>query len=119
MRSWAEAVGVSGMIVLSIIFLSIGLFARGQGLKIDWWSRSLGAERRHLRILESVASLRRYIEGMLAVTDVVELYACWEGDWEEACESRREVTPDHFGGDAFDLTQRQLLIVRAELSCKA
>jgi len=35
MRSWAEAVGVSGMIALNIIFLSIRLFARSQGLKID------------------------------------------------------------------------------------
>ena len=67
---------------------------------------------------ESVASLRRYIEGMLAVTDAVELYACWEGDWEEPCESRREVTPDYFGGDAFELRQREHLLVRAELSCK-
>ena len=62
---------------------------------------------------ESVASLRKYLEGLVTATVTVELYACWEGDWEEPCESRREVTVDYFGGESFDLQQRELLIVRA------
>lgn len=64
---------------------------------------------------ESVASLRRYLERMIDTDGTVELYACWEGDWDEPCDSRREVTLEYFGGDSFEIRQRELLLVRAPL----
>ena len=64
---------------------------------------------------ESVASLRRYLDRMVETNDTVELYACWEGDWEEPCDSRREVTPEYFGGESFEIRQREFLLVRAAL----
>jgi hypothetical protein len=64
---------------------------------------------------ESVASLRRYLERMVESNGTVEIYACWEGDWEEPCDSRREVTPEYFGGESFEIRQRELLLVRAAL----
>lgn len=59
----------------------------------------------------SVLALQRYIEELLGSTNSIELYACWEGDWELLQESHRNVTTDFFGGEAFDLRQRELLIV--------
>jgi hypothetical protein len=51
MGSWAESIGISGIIVLNLIFLRIRFFARSQGLQVRWWSRSYAAERAHLRML--------------------------------------------------------------------
>jgi hypothetical protein len=62
---------------------------------------------------ESLAGLREYLERLVEAGNAVELYACWEGEWEEPCENRREVTPEYFRGDSFEVKQRELLIVRA------
>jgi len=51
MRSWAQSIGVLGIVVLNLIFVSIRLFARSQGVKVRWWSRSYASERAHLRML--------------------------------------------------------------------
>ena len=51
MRSWAESIAVLGIIFLNLIFLRIRWFARSQGLKVRWWSRSYASERKHLRML--------------------------------------------------------------------
>ena len=45
MRSMVNTIGVLGIIFLNLIFLSIRLFARNQGLKVRWWSRSYASER--------------------------------------------------------------------------
>ena len=59
----------------------------------------------------SVLSLRSYLDELLHSTSVLELYACWEGEWEYPEERRREVTTEIFGGDAFDFRQREMLVV--------
>jgi hypothetical protein len=51
MRAYAESIGVIGIILLNVVFLSIRSFARDHGLKVRWWSRSYGPERQHLRML--------------------------------------------------------------------
>jgi hypothetical protein len=51
MRAYAESIGVIGVILLNVVFLSIRLFARDHGLKVRWWSRSYAPERHHLRML--------------------------------------------------------------------
>lgn len=61
----------------------------------------------------SVESLRAYVEQLVRPGDSVELYACWEGEWEEPSRGRREVTPAYFGGESFELTERELLVVTA------
>lgn len=67
MRSMVNTIGVSGLILLNLIFVSIRLFARSQGLKVRWWSRSYAPERRHLRMLAGSADAalarraRRYL----------------------------------------------------------
>lgn len=61
----------------------------------------------------SVGSLQSYVEEIVRVGDSIELYACWEGDWEEPSRGRREVTPAYFGGESFELTEREVLVVTA------
>ena len=51
MRALGETIGLAGVILLNVVLLNIRLFARDHGLKVRWWSRSLGRERQHLRML--------------------------------------------------------------------
>jgi hypothetical protein len=51
MRAYGESIGVIGIILLNVLFLSIRFFARDHGLKVRWWSRSYAPERKHLRML--------------------------------------------------------------------
>jgi hypothetical protein len=51
MHAWATPIGVTGIILLNMVFLNIRLFARSHGLKVRWSSRSYAPEREHLRML--------------------------------------------------------------------
>jgi hypothetical protein len=63
------------------------------------------------RARASVQALQAYLDELLRSTRAVELYACWEGEWEYPQESHRVVTTEFFGGEVFDLLQRELLVV--------
>ncbi len=61
---------------------------------------------------ESRARLARYLQDALASSNVLEVYACWEGEQAAPVESRRQVRPRDFADAAFFFTQRELLDVK-------
>jgi hypothetical protein len=67
--SFAIEVGTWGVIAANALFVSVRLFARSQGLKVRWWSRSYAPERELLRRLTSStdAGLARRARGYLRV----------------------------------------------------
>lgn len=60
----------------------------------------------------SVAALRSYLTDAVR-GGAVELYACWEGDWQLPAEHRLEVTPAHFAGDRFRFPERAFYLVHS------
>ncbi|BDI32637.1 hypothetical protein CCAX7_46880 [Capsulimonas corticalis] len=58
----------------------------------------------------SVQAMKAYLR-MAIQTGEAEVYACWIGDEEITPETRCEVTLDHFGGEEFQLVERQILTV--------
>lgn len=54
----------------------------------------------------SVAALRAYLQKAIETVGPLELYVCWEGDEGEDAEHALNVSPDHFGGEAFELPER-------------
>ena len=55
---------------------------------------------------------RGYLDKLLLSTSTVEIDTVpWEEEWEYPEVSRREVTTQFFGGDAFKLRRHELLIV--------
>jgi hypothetical protein len=65
----------------------------------------------------SVQALRDYLDELLRTTMSLELYVCWEGEWADPQKSCREVTTEFFGGETFDLRERELLVVTSRPSC--
>jgi len=61
---------------------------------------------------ESVASLREFLHSQLTSVAELELYSCWYGDEGTSPDARVRVTPEHFGGQAFDLPERVFYRVR-------
>jgi|tagenome__1003787_1003787.scaffolds.fasta_scaffold20713543_2 hypothetical protein len=51
--AWAVEIGTWGIIAANALFLAVRFFARSQGLKVRWWSRSYAPEREYLRRLVS------------------------------------------------------------------
>jgi hypothetical protein len=62
----------------------------------------------------SVAELRSYLAELLDEVGELELFACWEGDQDQPPESDAQVSLEHFAGDSFEFTERQLLLVRRQ-----
>jgi len=59
---------------------------------------------------ESVYRLQAYLRRAMQSGEI-EVYSCWYGDEEAEPETRRIVTPDHFGGDTFAFVERQFLTI--------
>jgi hypothetical protein len=60
----------------------------------------------------SVLAMKEYLR-LAAQTGSAELYCCWYGEEEIEPEKRATVTLDHFGGEEFQLVERQMLTVVA------
>lgn len=53
-----------------------------------------------------MASLRAYLYRAIQSAGDLELFACWEGDEAEPPARVLDVSPDYFGGEAFDLPEK-------------
>ncbi len=62
---------------------------------------------------ESVRLLREFLRLAVGMGEA-EVYSCWSGDEEAEPETRLDVTLGHFGGDAFNFVEKQLLVVHGK-----
>lgn len=61
--------------------------------------------------VDAVQCLRHYIADLVC-NGVVEVYACWYGDWEKPADTQKTVNVDYFGNsESFHFVERELLLV--------
>jgi hypothetical protein len=60
----------------------------------------------------SVSQLQAYLATAVQQQREVELFACWEGDWELPREAHHDVAPGWFGGETFRLPERVHFLAR-------
>jgi hypothetical protein len=82
----------------------------GCGFKYGVMPAGLENQEEEAKGRAAVDALRAYV-AKAAVDQPVELFACWEGEQQLPALEAADISPEHLGGNSFDLVQRHLLSV--------